>query len=427
MGCVGSTETLERLESDHHLSQISCDGCYDECTSINRLKNTLKYYNEWEQKQQQKSTNNTHSTRGIYEHLCSESDNGVTELLQDYHHFISKHSHEYEPIYNNLTASINTPCNHKNCPMMRRNHRDRSNINSEQKRERRRMYTNYKDHNEVITRQFLDQIHVYTLHQYDMGLRLTKAEEAELESTAENEDENDANCIQSEFNNDVHINRTLQSLPEQIGRIIRKKKEIIGRHPRSQTTVNNMDTNNKFMSILSVDDAEANADDAMFSFGVRFFYDDCYKDNECLDVEFNKGSYTYKDWYVAPKYQNLKIELLQNGLCNLSKSQYKDLYLKSKAYLKCQHIKQNCQHIKLSNLMSMMIYCNFDELQRELTKTYRRINPNESDESLKKRHSEFCCLGDILRRTVEKNGISVQKGFILLFLCIFCVFSSVFS
>merc|ERR1712083_80034 len=107
MGCMHSNEDLERLRSSHHLnesylSEIACNGHIDDCVPLNRLKNTIKYYNEWEQKQQQSDT----PTTGIYEHIMNQSDNvdGVTELLQDYHHFIHKHSNEYETIYNELTS-----------------------------------------------------------------------------------------------------------------------------------------------------------------------------------------------------------------------------------------------------------------------------------------------------------------------------------
>merc|ERR1712228_328545 len=200
---MGSNENLERLQSEHnqsqYLSKIECNGQHDECVPMNRLKNIIKYYNEWEQKQSENTDSPSH---GIYEYLSNESENGLTELLQDYHHFVSKHNNEYETIFNDLTSSINAPCNYKNCPMMRRNHRDRSNASSEQTKERRRMYTNNKDYNEVISQQFLDQIHVYMLHQFDMGFKLTKKEENELKNMDSNETKNkNEDCIQTNLEN----------------------------------------------------------------------------------------------------------------------------------------------------------------------------------------------------------------------------------
>merc|ERR1712154_259778 len=114
-----------------------------------------------------------------------ESTDPITELLQDYHHLITAHQHEFEAIYNDISAYLNsTPCNIANCMMMKRNHRDRSNANSEKRRKQRKMYTNYKDHREVITQQFMDQIHVYILHTFDAGFALTKQEKLELDAIA---------------------------------------------------------------------------------------------------------------------------------------------------------------------------------------------------------------------------------------------------
>merc|ERR1719445_1559683 len=58
----------------------------------------------------------------------------------------------------------------------------------------------------------------------------------------------------------------------------------------------------------------------------------------------------------------------------------------------------------MSHLMALLFYCNFSTQQYELTATYRRIYWNETDESLKNRHSYFYWWGRLLREAVECFG-----------------------
>eukprot|EP01084_Bolivina_argentea_P252770 424388_1 len=89
---------------------------------------------------------------------------------------------------------------------------------------------------------------------------------------------------------------------------------------------------------------------------------------------------------------------------------YMDLLEKASCYKKTKHIIKNCQRIKKRHLICIMIYTNFDDLQYEYTKTYRKLNENESDNDIKKRHLEFVHLGKLLREAVETNGICVENG-----------------
>ena len=82
-----------------------------------------------------------------------------------------------------------------------------------------------------------------------------------------------------------------------------------------------------------------------------------------------------KDWYIAPKYDNLKQEILCNDICILSQTTWDDLLTKSISHLGTDKVKQmycarqqsavyyNMQYgtkMDHHHLISMMAYCNYD-------------------------------------------------------------------
>ena len=60
--------------------------------------------------------------------------------------------------------------------------------------------------------------------------------------------------------------------------------------------------------------------------------------------------------------------------------------------------------MKEYHVCALMIYCNFDKLQREFTKTYRKIDDKESEQDVFRRHSEFYWFGKHLRAAVNLYG-----------------------
>eukprot|EP01084_Bolivina_argentea_P257281 433423_1 len=70
-----------------------------------------------------------------------------------------------------------------------------------------------------------------------------------------------------------------------------------------------------------------------------------------------------------------------------------------RGFWKYYGIKEN-DMIKKEHLMGIMIYCNFDLLQYEFSKTCRKLSEYETNDQLKTRHSNFHWLGRILRETV---------------------------
>eukprot|EP01084_Bolivina_argentea_P049963 91879_1 len=141
---------------------------------------------------------------------------------------------------------------------------------------------------------------------------------------------------------------------------------------------------------------------------------------------------TYSDLYIAPKYKNLKDELLAHANClthsilyfTLSLEEMKSEYVRKivancEKYLpKLSHFPDHPSHfgykdgepIPACNICCIKIYCMEDKFQLELCETYRSIMDKESFESIKRRHGEFHHFARILKETVEVFGTQYIVG-----------------
>eukprot|EP01084_Bolivina_argentea_P213259 362246_1 len=136
-------------------------------------------------------------------------------------------------------------------------------------------------------------------------------------------------------------------------------------------------------------------------------------------------------WVIHRKYQNLKQELLHNVICVISIEQFDCLLEKAKCLLtsgiiyahrviessnriQSRNINDELgivaySHITIQHLIAVMVYCNLDKLQFKLSKTYRKNACNESDNSLKTRHSNYYHVGKLLRECVKMYGTKIES------------------
>eukprot|EP01084_Bolivina_argentea_P310901 538060_1 len=63
------------------------------------------------------------------------------------------------------------------------------------------------------------------------------------------------------------------------------------------------------------------------------------------------------------------------------------------------------QSMSINHLISMMIYCNYDELQKKFSETFRKLGKYETNKSLKRRHRNYYHLAKLLRECVECFGM----------------------
>eukprot|EP01084_Bolivina_argentea_P123840 219460_1 len=162
-----------------------------------------------------------------------------------------------------------------------------------------------------------------------------------------------------------------------------------------------------------------------------------------IDVEYAFGQafcYWEKDkdtkWFITPKYLDLKQEIL----AHLPLEHFNNIYFKAKTYLNesntlkkmksTYHCHMNgggitlpsgahqtvCygfvyvhdlpfhSPLQIGHIMAVLFYTNFTELSYNFSKSFRKLEDNETDESLKKRNSVWCNMSKLLREAVECYG-----------------------
>eukprot|EP01084_Bolivina_argentea_P016843 31461_1 len=165
-----------------------------------------------------------------------------------------------------------------------------------------------------------------------------------------------------------------------------------------------------------------------YQFGYRFYYWDYFRGNKSStdkslglmgEKEQANHGYTLHDLYVSARYSSLKTELLFNDICKITIYQWNALTLKGIIHLNSKYAKSlmttyqdNAQikdnyskyygirdgdSVQLKHLLAMMIYCNYDKLQRKFSETCRYLCKDESLQDLKIRHRNFVNLAKHLR------------------------------
>eukprot|EP01083_Nonionella_stella_P258976 884546_1 len=98
------------------------------------------------------------------------------------------------------------------------------------------------------------------------------------------------------------------------------------------------------------------------------------------------------------------MELISNSYEAFNIEQWNELYEKAKDFRKSKRIKEDCIYeptgdtpgtnkkhkriMSIAHLISVILYCNFDQLQSRFSASYRK-NKNENDSDFKNRHSEW--------------------------------------
>eukprot|EP01083_Nonionella_stella_P215240 774852_1 len=173
--------------------------------------------------------------------------------------------------------------------------------------------------------------------------------------------------------------------------------------------------------------------------GFRFFYWPYYENNEAeRKLLYRSGNgYTYdqnrgyklKDWFIAKKYDTLKEELTQNSTKSFDMDAYDGIMetasLKLNAYQRNPNTRRlTCPdthfeepygiergtEINLKHIVAVLCYTNYSKHCYEFSRSFRRISADESDESLKQRHREFCHWARALRECVECFGTKMSQS-----------------
>ena len=219
----------------------------------------------------------------------------------------------------------------------------------------------------------------------------------------------------------------------------------INNDPQSNimTIINNNQENDVLGSILNKFVYIHSTHSTVYHAGYRYFYWDYYQniDTEWIILyessdgrprpEGNSG-YNIKDWYIPRKYKNLKHELLQNEIGIFSLQQFNNIKQESTMKLtswmndpdsrplksqmnfrypwaeRCYGIAQGTD-ISVEHIMCLLFYTNFSANSALFSRTFRRENAFETDESLKARNREFWHWSKFLRECVECFGLMFEE------------------
>eukprot|EP01084_Bolivina_argentea_P295982 509713_1 len=283
----------------------------------------------------------------------------ITEILNDYGHFVTTHSNnDLEAISECLLQ--NNKCKLETCDVFVRSMRDRSLQKNDE---------NYIK-NPHVYQQICDKIHCYLYHIYDIGM-----------------------AIQTD-----DIRSTKECSVESILQLIKQQKDNM---PTIRGFDRRIGENNKFCSI--VQDTKENKENesvSTYSFGIRYDYWDKCNQN-----------------YLAPKYPNLKQELLGNNIVSICWEQYNNLIRKSFELKNTQYCRQIIAWksyrdysitihdiIRLADIICILVYCNFDNFQAIASKTFRSKSDNDT-----KDHQHFVNFAKQLTECVQCFGERVNR------------------
>eukprot|EP01084_Bolivina_argentea_P033614 62159_1 len=115
--------------------------------------------------------------------------------------------------------------------------------------------------------------------------------------------------------------------------------------------------------------------------------------------------------FVQQKYDSLKMDLTSNKISIISMEMFVEEYRKAQSHFNSFYRKllqpnewlvtDQKKELTINHLLSVMIYCNFDQIQYHFSKTYRENIQN---------HNNFYHLASNLKSCVHRFGIRILKG-----------------
>eukprot|EP01084_Bolivina_argentea_P259723 438343_1 len=341
------------------------------------------------------------------------------ELLNDFNHILEHHTDGFESFdmlykYLNDGNHDEKKQNDMDIPPLSvlRTFRNRYiYCDEEYNEEREDLYFNYDDVYEVYTQTILDKIYVYLYYSYD----LCKLNKRELNVSNDNDNKMDEYYIDC---NEIFISNSKHLLNEKRNKL-KKLKDKYKLQLREH----------KFIG-MNMNDSKEDEKELCHMFGnVRFMYWDSCK-NKVL--------------YVRNKWKDLKDELLNNNVCNISLPQYDMIYIKvsdlhntdralrtgafsgwkigsgTQTYVQRYNIKEDTP-IKMNHIMACVIYSNYYEFTERYKNTFdinKRVEHSEYSYFSKYLVECITVFGDPLTNKLNnyKNGLyhGIYKDVIIL-------------
>eukprot|EP01084_Bolivina_argentea_P185197 319392_1 len=328
---------------------------------------------------------------------------GINGFIRDYSHFVERI--DKDKIYKN---NING-CNISKCNNISRNFRDK-NIYDTNVNERKKLYKNCETETQVIIQQIIDIIHISQYHLVDIGLRSDDNKGIKQSDQKRMQDLMETRLGFSKIRKDINNNNMVYASNKFVTEIFDDKKQEMdnddSKYEHKQKTY------------------------PEYSSGIRFYYHTYYKHKkereeilpgtdmyERGNMDIN-ADYTYSTWFIKAKHKSIKEEVLEGKKVKLSMIEYENVINKTNIKFKALRktikgarfwwevvykIKRNSP-ITQQHILSIILYTDFDDLQREFTRSFRKLSSTETDEELKDRHSEWANWAKAMREAVEVWG-----------------------
>eukprot|EP01084_Bolivina_argentea_P260586 440106_1 len=376
------------VDSSHHIDEKSdkqcCDGNVRHCTQLQKLCSWMK-------------DDNIDKCYGRY-------SNHIVEILDSFNHLLTFHNKD-ERQFQYISANLfGSDCDVIKCAIISRYYGYSITVDKTSK-------------NKLLSiKEILDGIHCHMCHGYDIGFRLTGQERSQVDD----------------------FKTSNKTKPSQVNAKLIKLQSILDakRSKFEHVTQNQRySKSNKYASgfcqVAFKDDNSGSINCYSYSFPFNY-HTYCKHNNQIAYYHL-----TYAQLNVIHKHNNLKDEMLNNTICRIGILGWEIKFEKMiclrqtqvarKLRAKTNEYAKNLQFLVThpiyfgykedtaicgEHLMSLMIYCSFDTLQRKFTETYRALTSKESFEEIKERHSNYYHLAKYIKESVEVFGTEYDDGVI---------------
>eukprot|EP01084_Bolivina_argentea_P236877 398238_1 len=371
----------EGQTTQHEGGYDICDYCIIHHCNLN-LQNCPCYTQLCVNINQYNATNTSTSQYNIDQKMLSQ-------IINDYIHVLHFHDsdEEFEFIVNQFK-----PCDISKCKIFKRNYRDRFQLKNTYN------MNSIINFNDITYREIMDKIHTCFQHCYDIGHRLS-IKESKIINEEKKDHVDDSSVDTFVVNNKIVQMKKLLSEKMNLYHKLCEGRSSVKYSQLCPKVADNEEKSNSFNANKDMLD--------VYHFGYKFKYG--------YEHEYIHSDKEYIQ--VKPKYSSLKIELTSNNLQSLTIDQFNSEYLKAQVHFNSFYCKQNFSpklpnvsgqtktkemiHFDLNQVLSIMVYCNYDVLQNVFSKTFRENNGAD--------HSEFYHLGKYLAIAAFEFG-SCYKG-----------------
>ena len=130
------------------------------------------------------------------------------------------------------------------------------------------------------------------------------------------------------------------------------------------------------------------------------------------------GKKVSKQYLVKPHYKDLKLEMLNYKY--LQQKEFKNIMMKAKKYVDTTiaksminrhgRKKQNKKPLQLNHLISIIMYCDYTELSRDFTVSFRKSHQFQLLKQIKKHNSMYYHWAKTLRQLIREYGQNHEQG-----------------